>query len=155
MTTTTAVETPERTALRSFLGAQRVSALAIVDGLSDEEMHRSVVPSGWSPMTLMAHLADAEHHWFERVVNGSPAPLVSTTSGVMENYRRQIARSDEILASCGLDDLPRGTVQPEMADTIDTVRDVVLHMVEETARHAGHLDIARELLDGRTGLGPR
>jgi hypothetical protein len=36
-----------------------------------------------------------------------------------------------------------------------TVRDVVLHMIEETARHAGHLDIARELIDGRTGLGPR
>jgi hypothetical protein len=42
-----------------------------------------------------------------------------------------------------------------MADEIRTVRDVVLHMIEETARHAGHLDIARELLDGRTGLGPR
>jgi hypothetical protein len=42
-----------------------------------------------------------------------------------------------------------------MAHEIHTVRDVVLHMIEEVARHAGHLDIARELLDGRTGLGPR
>jgi hypothetical protein len=42
-----------------------------------------------------------------------------------------------------------------MADEIYTARDVVLHMIEETARHAGHLDLSRELIDGRTGLGPR
>jgi hypothetical protein len=42
-----------------------------------------------------------------------------------------------------------------MTNEIQTVRDVVLHMIEETARHAGHLDVVRELLDGRSGLGPR
>ena len=42
-----------------------------------------------------------------------------------------------------------------IADDVITVRDVVLHVIEETARHAGHLDVARELIDGRTGLGPR
>jgi hypothetical protein len=44
---------------------------------------------------------------------------------------------------------------PDLPTDLGTVREVVLHLVEETARHAGHLDIARELLDGRTGLGPR
>jgi uncharacterized damage-inducible protein DinB len=153
--TTTALEAPERTALETFLAAQRHSALAIVDGLSDRDLRTSVVPSGWTPTSLIAHLADAEHHWFERVVNGSSAPRITSTGDELGGYRQQIARSDGILASFGLDDVPLGTVQPEMADRIHTVRDVVLHLIEETARHAGHLDIGRELLDGRTGLGPR
>lgn len=155
MKTATAVVTAERTALRLYLGAQRASALAIVDGLSGRDLHRSVVPSGWTPTTLIAHLADAEHHWLERVINGSSAPLVGTRDDALDSYRQQIARSEEILSDYALDDAPRGAVQPEMSDTIHTVRDVVLHLIEETARHAGHLDIARELLDGRTGLGPR
>ena len=45
--------------------------------------------------------------------------------------------------------------QGEIADEVSDLRWIVLHMIEETARHAGHLDIARELIDGRTGLGPR
>jgi uncharacterized damage-inducible protein DinB len=154
MTTTVAGRTAERMALQSFLSAQRDSVLAIVDGLSDLDVHRSVVPSGWTPLSLIAHLTDAEHHWFERVVGGTSAPSSGSTD-VTDRYLAQIVRSDEILAGHDLDGAPCGTVQPEMADTIHTVRDVVLHMIEETARHAGHLDIARELLDGRIGLGPR
>ena len=64
-------------------------------------------------------------------------------------------RSDEILAGSQLGSQPAGRVPPDMADEIHTVRDVVLYMVEEVARHAGHLDITREILDGQTGLGPR
>ena len=70
-------------------------------------------------------------------------------------YRRQTVHSDGILASTSLDFHPAGAIPPDMANEIHTVRDVILHMVEEVARHAGHLDIARELPDGTTALGPR
>jgi Protein of unknown function (DUF664) len=51
--------------------------------------------------------------------------------------------------------VPRGRHPDPPGAEISDLRDIVLHMVEDTARHAGHLDAARELLDGRTGLGPR
>jgi hypothetical protein len=66
-----------------------------------------------------------------------------------------VRRSDAVLAVTPLSARPRGRHgDPGMGEPPD-VRWVVLHMIEETARHAGHLDIARELIDGQTGLGPR
>ncbi len=70
-------------------------------------------------------------------------------------YRNQCARADQVLASMPLSAAPRGALHGEAAEEVTDLRWIVLHMIEETARHAGHLDIARELLDGRTGLGPR
>ena len=158
----------ERNSLSAFLQAQRRSVLAIVEGLGAEQMRRRVVPSGWSALGMVEHLTDAERHWFESVVAGSvdtpvrdesediDGPFVSdrTVDEVISCYRYQTARSDKVLGDTSLDAAPVGRVWPK-ADEIRTVRDVVLHMIEETARHAGHLDIARELIDGRTGLGPR
>jgi hypothetical protein len=63
--------------------------------------------------------------------------------------------TDEVVAAFALDARPPGLDQPGLPTELHDVREVVLHLIEETARHAGHLDIARELLDGRTGLGPR
>ncbi len=82
------------------------------------------------------------------------APFVTDlpSAEIIAEYRDLCARSDAVLASTPLSARPRGRhgdYQPP------DVRWVVLHMIEETARHAGHLDIARELLDGQTGLGRR
>lgn len=74
---------------------------------------------------------------------------------VLGFYRDQCARANEVLASTPLSAPPLGTLHGEVAEEVPDLRWIVLHMIEETARHAGHLDIARELLDGRTGLGPR
>jgi hypothetical protein len=60
-----------------------------------------------------------------------------------------------VLALMPLSSPPRGRAYGEIAEQVSDVRWIVLHMIEETARHAGHLDIARELIDGQTGLGPR
>jgi|SRR3954451_23490368 len=158
----------EQSSLTEFLQAQRRSVLAIVEGLGAEQMRRSVVPSGWSVLGMVGHLTDAERHWFESVIAGSVDTPVDDESEAIDGpfasdlpvdeviscYRNQTARSDKVLADTSLDAAPVGRVWPK-ADEIHTVRDVVLHMIEETARHAGHLDIARELIDGRTGLGPR
>jgi uncharacterized damage-inducible protein DinB len=155
----------ERTALTFFLNAQRASVLAIVDGLGDHDMTRSVAPSGWTPASLIEHLGDAEHAWFTLVVAGEDgedsvdrvAGAARTVAEALAYYRAAAARSDEILAVSCLDARPaaRPSVDIGIPYDVMTVRDVVLHMIEETARHAGHLDIARESVDGRTGLGPR
>jgi Protein of unknown function (DUF664) len=168
----------EREALTFFLAAQRASVLAIVDGLAEHQLSRTIVPSGWTPAGMIEHLGDAERVWFQYVVAGEPTddsdhepadveradgaastgfrPRRSVTEA-LTYYLAQTVRSDEILAAIALDARPaaRPMFDIGIADDDITVRDVVLHLIEETARHAGHLDVARELIDGRTGLGPR
>jgi uncharacterized protein YndB with AHSA1/START domain len=163
----------ERAALIAFLQAQRRSVLAIVAGLDDDSAREIVVPSGWAPSGLIEHLAHAERLWFQQVLTGRAGPLPwppgedddeggpfvarHQLEEVLDFYRKQCAISDEVLARTALTASPSGQVPPDLAVTgdIHTARDIVLHLIEETARHAGHLDLARELIDGRTGLGAR
>lgn len=150
----------ERGALLHFLAAHRRAALEVVEGMSEENARRTVVPSGWTPFELLVHLGGVERHWFLYTLAGEvtdpPAypGTVRTLADAAESYRAEGRRSDQILTGFALDD-PL-TLQPdELVGEVTTVRGVLLHVIEETARHAGHLDIARELLDGRVGLGPR
>jgi hypothetical protein len=164
-------EDTEDQALLAFLAAQRDAVLSIVTGLDEEAWHRSVVPSAWTPAGLVEHLGGAEWHWFQGVVAGvAPEPppgedlpvydpkaaFVSDlpSAEIIGFYRDQCARSDAVLAVTPLSAAPRGRHGHSGMEPPD-VRWVVLHMIEETARHAGHLDIARELTDGQTGLGRR
>ena len=167
------IENPEDQALLDFLAAQRDSVLAIVAGLDEQAWHRPVVPSGWTPAGLVEHLGGAEWHWFRGVVCGTvpepppgdeDLPAYDPTAAfvtdepsaeIIRFYRDQCASSDAVLAVTPLSARPRGKHGVPGEDEPPNVRWVVLHMIEETARHAGHLDIARELLDGQTGLGPR
>jgi hypothetical protein len=158
--------------LRDFLRGQREAVLAVVEGLDEADWHRSVVPTGWTPAGLLEHLGGAEWHWFQGVVAGKqpelpgeldedqppydPLTVVFTTdepsTEVIAFYRDQCARSEAVLATTPLGAPPlgkHGSYEPP------DVRWIVLHMIEETARHAGHLDIARELLDGTTRQGGR
>ncbi|MGL5817636.1 MAG: DinB family protein [Phycicoccus sp.] len=167
--TTAPIVTPEAAMLGHFLRAQRRAVLAIVDGLHETAMNASVLPSGWTPLGLVEHLGDAEWVWFQKVAAGSPGPPPwaerEVTSGgyssarpvaeVLATYRRRGEESESVLFSRPLDSPPRGTPPPVVTEKVTDLRWVALHMIEETARHAGHLDAARELLDGRTGLGPR
>jgi hypothetical protein len=158
--------------LLDFLRYQRASVLSIVDGLSEQDWQRSVVPSGWTPAGLVEHLGGAERHWFQKVVAGHEdelpwdaglppydpdAPLVCDrpSAQIVSYYRQQCDRSDAVLARTPLSARPRGRHGLVDADEPASVRIVVLHMIEETACHSGHLDIARELLDGKTNLGLR
>ena len=166
-------EGAEDQALLVFLAAQRAAVLSIVAGLDEDAWHRSIVPSGWTPAGLVEHLGGAEWHWFQGVVAGKhpePAPgeedlppydptaafvCGQPSAEIMNFYRDQCASSDAVLAVTPLSAPPRGRHGVPGEDEPPDVRWIVLHMIEETARHAGHLDIARELIDGRTGLGPR
>jgi hypothetical protein len=170
---TTSTMTAEAVALQHFLDAQRASALAIIDGLTDEQLRTSVLPSGWAPLGLIQHLGHAERHWFQSVACGTAADLPWPDNGrgqaftsshpaaeVVAFYREQCERGNAVLATTPLDATPLdakpvGRHGGWLDDEVTDLRRIVLHMIEETARHLGHLDAARELLDGRTGLGPR
>lgn len=165
----------ERDRLEYFLDQQRNAVLAIIEGLDEAQLSTPVLPSGWTPIGLIRHLAGAEAMWFQGMVLGTQpqvtwndgiedppydpeAPFTSSHSSgaVIEQYRRQCERSNEILRSRDLDSALLGELGFDWpGEPITDLRWVVLHMIEETARHAGHLDAARELLDGATGRGPR
>jgi Protein of unknown function (DUF664) len=162
----------ERQALLGTLEYQRASVRAIVEALDEEGWHTSVVPSGWTPAGMVEHLGNAERHWFQGVIAATIGPLPwdegrppydreaafvceRPSSDVLEYYRQQCDRSDEILAVTPLSAAPKGTHNRSGDDGIPSTRWVVLHIIEETAAHSGHLEIARELLDGRRGLGLR
>ncbi len=171
----THLDEPDRPVLLHFLRAQRGAVLDIVAGLDERAMRTPAVPSGWTPVGMIGHLGFAERLWFQQVMTGSAAevdwppedaddepagsPPTFTTGRpigeVLDFYREQCAIADAVLDSTPLSTPPRGPVMVDLAEEIHDLRGIVLHVIEETARHAGHLDLARELLDGRTGLGPR
>jgi hypothetical protein len=157
----------ERAALLEYLAFQRASILSICHGISEPNWHRSVVPSGWTIAGIVEHLGSAERQWFLGVVDGDNpelpwdegrppydpiAALVCDrpSDDVVAYYREQCLRSDEVLSGVAMSDVPKS-----VPEGLPSVRAVVLHMIEETAAHAGHLEIARELLDGVTHRGLR
>ena len=156
---------PERALLVGRLAQQRRHVVAQLDGLSDEELRRPVLPSGWSCLGLVRHLTlSDERYWFEVVVAGEPLDfwpegengdwLVGpheSADGILAAYQSAIDRSEEIIAARGLDSPP---AQPEdwwseAGLAFPDLRTVIVHVLVETATHAGHLDAVRELLDGR------
>jgi hypothetical protein len=117
------VSTPETTVLLSMLRAQRAHVLGTLTGLPDEALRRPVRPSGWTRLGLVCHLAlDVERFWFRAVIAGTPldAGPAWWPDDPFEDLRRR------------------------------ELRRTVLHVVTETAAHAGHLDAVRELIDGST-----
>ena len=162
-------EERERELLLGYLQAQRRHVLGIVDGLDEAAMRRPVLPSGWSCLSLLHHLAlDVERLWFPAVVAAEPdatayyadrpdgwqVPEGTRAAEVLDLYRREAERADEVIARTPLDAEPAWWPE-ELFGTgwrMDDLRQVVLHVLVETAAHAGHLDAARELLDGRQWL---
>jgi Protein of unknown function (DUF664) len=153
----------ERTQLMGWLDLQRALIPWKCEGLDDDDAYRSVLAA--SPLTTMAglvsHLRWVEHCWFEVIFLGRPSDvnpqfadeedLDWRVAGVplatlLAEYEAQCAVSNEILAAHALDDV---AVHAEFGGR--SLRWIVLHMLEETARHAGHADVVRELVDGTKG----
>ncbi len=132
-----------------------------VQGLKDEQLRRQVTPSGTSLLGLVKHLAAGEYGWFCDTFGRPTEPLPfdeddpdadlrvgpdESTADVLAFYDRAIAAANEVVAELELEDT--GTAW--FGETV-TLRWVMVHMLEENCRHAGHMDIARELVDGATG----
>ncbi|WP_431676568.1 DinB family protein [Kitasatospora sp. KL5] len=155
----------ERTQLVTFLDYARATARAKCEGVSAENARRAPLPG--SPLMTLAglvnHLRWVEHWWLEVVFLGreDEGPWTEEDpdremriavdvplDDVLAEYAAACARHREIVAAHSLDALaerPRGD-----GGRVD-LRWILLHLIEETARHNGHLDIVRELLDGTTG----
>ena len=155
----------DKAVLLTFLQAQREHVLGALEGLSDEALRRAVLPSGWSCLGLVHHLAvDVERFWFRAVLAGEQVELHEgdggwrvpegmTAEGVLDLYREEATRADAVLAGHGLGDGPAwwpAEIFPGLP--VRDVRRLVLAVITGTATHAGHLDAVRELLDGRTWL---
>ncbi len=149
--------------LLSYLNGQRDHALGILEGLDADALRRPVLPSGWSCLGMVAHLAALERFWFRAVVAGDPAAAdaphgdppewrVPASAGFAA-YRREAAATDGVVRTASLDAAPAWWPGDLFGDwRLDSVREVVLHALTETANHAGHLDAARGLIDGRLRL---
>ena len=140
----------EREVLLALLQYHRESVVRKVEGFSDENAARSPVASGTSLLWLVQHLAFAEHLWVVDRFAGldSPVPEGETLAAAIGAYEATWARVASIVDGASLDDL---CARPQEGLDAVSLRWVLAHLLEETARHAGHADILAELLDGRTG----
>ncbi|MCC9174967.1 DinB family protein [Arthrobacter sp. zg-Y179] len=151
----------ERETLIGFLDYFRATVHLKAAGLSDADGAKQLLPSLTTVSGLVQHLTDVERLWFQDRIDGQQGvPLrwsaedpdgefrVSESDSLVRllaDYEAACGQSREVLARYGLEDRCRG------GDKGQSVRWVLVHMIEETSRHCGHLDILRELLDGSTG----
>jgi uncharacterized damage-inducible protein DinB len=146
------------------LTSQREHVLGVVTGLSEADLRRPALPSGWSCAGLINHLAlDVELFWFPAVIDGQPDAIAELeliadpwqidpdvpAERILANYRKQVERADAVLAKVDLDAAPAWWPRDQFGNwRLDSNYQVLLHVITETACHAGHLDAARELIDG-------
>lgn len=153
---------PGKDTLLTLLDNNRAVVLWKLDGLTLDEASRPLVDSGTSLLGLVKHLAYVEQWWFDDFFAGNTIDYPwseedpdadfrieegETVESVISLYREAVARSNELVAEAHMDDLSVGSRGGERF----ALRWIVAHMIEETARHAGHADIIRELIDGTTG----
>jgi hypothetical protein len=147
--------TAELDALLANLRRLRKSALDKLSGLSEEEARRSTVPSGTNLAGLVQHLTFVEAKWFEQIVGGGKPSRGARTMQVDPNrslselradYRAACDASDAVMHELGDPDAP-----VKHNGQVRDLRWAIIAVTNETARHAGHADIIREQIDGRTG----
>jgi hypothetical protein len=158
--------TDERGALLRYLQHQRNHILGALDGLDDQTLRRPMLPSGWTCLGLVNHLAyDDERFWLRGVVGqeqqvidaierddprGWDIGIDAPAEEIFARYRREAELGDAVLADCDLDAAPIWWPEKLFGSwRLNSVREIVLHHITETATHAGHLDIVRELVDGK------
>jgi len=144
----------EKEVLVGFLDYLRESAARKVEGATDEIARRPGVPSGTSLLGLVRHLAHVERSMFlgEQVDDWEATFRPrddETVDSLVAAYRSAVASANEVIAACG--DLAVPVPRPGTRRASPSMRWALTHMIEETGRHAGHLDILRELGDGATG----
>ncbi|QOV40842.1 DUF664 domain-containing protein [Streptomyces ferrugineus] len=163
-----AAPSSEVRALLRVLDGQRRHVLGILDGLDGKDLRRPVLPSGWHCLGLVQHLAlDVERFWFRAVLAGDEEVIRVLTSGddawkvapevpaidVLDLYRREAELADAVITATPADAALAWWPHDLFGEPhLHNLRDVLLHVITETACHAGHLDAARELIDGHRWL---
>jgi hypothetical protein len=144
----------ERDVLLAFLDYLRSSIASKTDGVPEPEVRTPGVPSGTNLLGLIKHLTAVERYTFlgENVTDWPAtfhAAADETVDGVLTGYRGAIDEANELIsAAADLNDVARRPITGKRAPSL---RWALVHMIEETGRHAGHADIVRELIDGQTG----
>ena len=150
----------------AFLDNNRAVMLWKLDGLSEDDARRPMVESGTSMLGLVKHLAWVERWWFEHNFAGKEVDFPwtdddpdadfrieddETIADIVALYEAAVADSNKIIEDADLDDIAAS----KRGGVTRSLRWIVGHMIEETARHAGHADIVRELIDNKTGYMPK
>lgn len=168
MTTTPALDS-YRADLRFYLQDARNAVLLKLEGLSEYDVRRPLTPTGTNLLGLVKHLAGAEALYFGetfgRPFSGGPLLWVTGAAAeansdlwaradesreeIVDVYRRACAHSDETIAGLSLDAVGRVPFEPYNEIPLHRL---IVHMIGETHRHAGHADVVRELIDGAVGL---
>lgn len=161
--------TDEQTTLQAMLDMQRAIMLWKLGGVSEEDASRPLVSSGTSLLGVVKHMARVELWWFvEFIGGGSPDYPGSpddpeaefriedgeTIAGISKLYADSVAQADDVIANAESLDVTGSLPSDDPDRRHRSLRWVLVHMIEETARHAGHLDIVRELIDDTTGYYP-
>lgn len=151
----------EKQILAAVLDQQRDIVLWKLDGLTDDELRQPTTPGGLYLLGLVKHLAAGEYYWLCDIFGrpSEPRSLAAsddvqldpgdTTDSVLRYYTRARTSSDQAIVELDLDT----TATTWLGDTV-SFRWAILHMIEETARHAGHADLIRERIDNTTGYLP-
>ncbi|WP_040702605.1 DinB family protein [Nocardiopsis ganjiahuensis] len=151
----------------AYLDYYRAALLRKLDGMSEEDLRNSRLPSGWAPLALLKHLAFVERRWFrwgfaaEQVdpVWGDEDPdtrkwhvgAEESTEEVRALFLDECARSRKIVAGVDLQESARSGGGFNPPDHHPALIWILFHMLQEYARHIGQLDVVRELADGVTG----
>lgn len=156
--------------LREYLDDQREHVLGMLEGLDEEQLRKPALPTGWSCLGMVRHLThDVERFWFRGVVAGDPevtklftadaaphwaVPEEAGAAAVLDAYRAEIERANAVLdAADGPHQPPKAWPEAIWPDwRLPDLRHILLHAITEVSCHRGHLDAARELIDGHTWM---
>lgn len=149
------LDTDERATLHALLQYQRESLVRKVAGVDDDAARRTSVASGTTLLWLLKHMARAESLWILQRFAGQNDEIPDSTvtpedtlEAAVDLYQRTWRRVDDVVViTPSLDEVGSG----DGDETPVNLRWILMHLLEETARHAGHADILRELIDGQTG----
>lgn len=154
----------EKAAIAEVLDAYRGVARWKLEGVSRDDAIRRYVASETTLLGVVKHLIYVERFWFQVILGGNPEAIPpwadvpgfdwrfdddDTVAGIVEQYEAEAAASRKILA-----DLESLDAEFSRRDETMTARAILLHVIEEIARHVGHMDIIRELIDESVGWGP-
>ncbi|MFP3962643.1 DinB family protein [Actinomadura fulvescens] len=158
--------TDPRELLLGYLDFYRDAVLRKLDGLPEERLRTSVLPSGWTPLELLNHLAHVETRWLSWGFAAEPVdepwgdhgpddrwhvPDGRSAEDVKAAFTAACARSREIVAAARLDDLAATGGRFDGSGPVPSLAWILFHVLQEYARHVGHLDVTRELMDGMIG----